>query len=136
MKYLFTVLFVTLFSIASYSQNYKEVKIHIQTLQDITELQNLGLEFDHPQITKDNSIIVFLDEDDYSKQPKLSASEKAEIIQKSKDNYGVEGFGFGSMGGFYTLAEVVSKLDSMRQLYPNLITSKVSIGNTIENQIG
>lgn len=155
MKYLFTVLFVTLFSIASYSQNYKEVKIHIQTLQDITELQNLGLEFDHPQITKDNSIIVFLDEDDYQKlqmtsfsfevliddwfeyysnQPKLSASEKAEIIQKSKDNYGVEGFGFGSMGGFYTLAEVVSKLDSMRQLYPNLITSKVSIGNTIENR--
>src|SRR5574338_442858 len=155
MKYLFTVLFVTLFSIASYSQNYKEVKIPIQTLQDITELQNLGLKFDHPQITKDNSIIVFLDEDDYQKlqmttfsfevliddwfeyysnQPKLSASEKAEIIQKSKDNYGVEGFGFGSMGGFYTLAEVVSKLDSMRQLYPNLITSKVSIGNTIENR--
>ncbi len=34
----------------------------------------------------------------------------------------------GSMGGFYTFQEIVMDLDSMRLLYPNLITVKDSIG--------
>lgn len=46
----------------------------------------------------------------------------------------VSGFGFGSMGGFYTLAEVLTELDNMKVLFPNLITTKVSIGNTIESR--
>jgi len=137
------------------AQNYKQVKIYIHSLQDISELQKAGLEFDHPQVTKDNAVIVLLDDNDfqklqmtnfsfevqiddwfeyYSRQPKLTESEKSSIIQQSKDKYGVEGFGFGSMGGFYTLAEVVTQLDNMKTLYPNLITSKVSIGNSIENR--
>ncbi|MCU0344153.1 MAG: immune inhibitor A, partial [Ignavibacterium sp.] len=114
-----------------------------------------GLEFDHPNVTKDNAIIVLIDDDDfqklqmtnfnydvqiddwfeyYSKLPKLTESEKASIIQQSKDSYGVEGFGFGSMGGFYTLAEVIAQLDNMKSLFPNLITTKVSIGNTVESR--
>jgi hypothetical protein len=60
--------------------------------------------------------------------------EKAAFIQNSKMELNVSGFGFGSMGGFYTLAEVNAELDSMKLLYPNLITSKVSIGNSIESR--
>ncbi len=40
------------------------------------------------------------------------------------------GFGYGSMGGFYTYSEVVEQLDSMYLQYPNLITQRDSIGNT------
>ena len=155
MKYFLSLLLAITFSITLNAQNYKQVKIYIQSLQDVEELQNAGLEFDHPNVTKDNAIIVLIDDDDfqklqmtnfsyevqiddwfdyYSKQPKLTESEKASFIQQSKDNYGVEGFGFGSMGGFYTLAEVISKIDSMRLLYPNLITTKVSIGNSVESR--
>ena len=45
-------------------------------------------------------------------------------------------FGLGSMGGFYTLSEVLSELDSMVMLYPNLITAKqpVSTQTTIEGR--
>ena len=46
----------------------------------------------------------------------------------------MEGFGYGSMGGFYTLAEVYANLDSMFALYPNIITQKFSIGTTIEGR--
>ena len=155
MKYFLSLLLAITFSITLNAQNYKQVKIYIQSLQDVEELQNAGLEFDHPNVTKDNAIIVLIDDDDfqklqmtnfsyevqiddwfdyYSKQPKLTESEKASFIQQSKDNYGVEGFGFGSMGGFYTLAEVISKIDSMRLLYPNLITTKVSIGDSVESR--
>lgn len=155
MKYLLALLFSFLFIVNSLPQNYKQVEIKIQNLQDIAELQNIGLQFDHPFLTKDNSIRVFLSDDDfqklqmtnfsykvliddwfeyYSKLPSLTESEKASIIRESKEKYGVEGFGFGSMGGFYTLAEVYTQLDSMRQKYPNIISSKVSIGNTVENR--
>ncbi len=44
------------------------------------------------------------------------------------------GFGYGTMGGFYTYAEVGTQLDSMRILYPNLITAKTSIGTTTEGR--
>ncbi len=38
------------------------------------------------------------------------------------------------MGGFYTYDEVVAELDTMRMLYPNLITEKYSIGTTLEGR--
>ena len=155
MKFILTLLLSFLFLLSVNAQNYKQVKIYIQSLQDISELQNAGLEFDHPNVTKDNAVIVFLNDDDfqklqmtnfsyevqiddwfdyYSKQPKLTETEKSLIIKNSKDNFGVEGFGFGSMGGFYTLAEAIAQLDSMKSHFPNLITTKVSIGNTVESR--
>lgn len=43
-------------------------------------------------------------------------------------------FHLGSMGGFFTLNEMYQILDSMALLYPNLITVKQSIGNSIEGR--
>lgn len=40
------------------------------------------------------------------------------------------GFGLGSMGGHYTLQEVLLQLDTMRLLYPQLITVRDSIGRS------
>ena len=47
-----------------------------------------------------------------------------------------EHFDLGSMGGFYTLQEVITELDSMVLLYPNLITAKqqVSTQTTIQGR--
>ncbi len=38
-------------------------------------------------------------------------------------------WGYGSMGGFYTLAEVMNELDSMAILYPDLISLRAPISN-------
>ncbi len=43
-------------------------------------------------------------------------------------------FALGSYAGFYTYAQMQTILDQMRALYPNLITAKTSIGNSIENR--
>jgi hypothetical protein len=43
-------------------------------------------------------------------------------------------FHLGSMGGYLTLAEVESELDSMRRAYPSLITFREAIGVTAENR--
>ncbi len=56
------------------------------------------------------------------------------LSQNTGAGQGPEGFGYGSMGGFYTLAEVIQQLDSMRLQYPSLITGKDSIGRTEQNR--
>lgn len=43
-------------------------------------------------------------------------------------------FGAGSMGGYYTFDEVVSVLDQMRAAYPDIVTEKQSLGQTVEGR--
>jgi len=45
-----------------------------------------------------------------------------------------ENFDFGSMGGHCTFDEVVAHLDNMVDLYPDLITTRESIGQSIEER--
>ncbi len=44
------------------------------------------------------------------------------------------GFNYGSLGGHLTLKELETELDSLFQMYPELITTKISIGNSYENR--
>ena len=151
-------LLVTLFlstALNLYSQNYKEVKIYLNNNADIQALVNAGMEFDHLNLNKDNTIDVFIDENDfailqnsgfnyevliddwysyYANLPKMTEAEKGQALQEIEQDYGVMGFNYGSMGGFYTLAEVNAELDEMFAQYPTLITQKVSIGTTVEGR--
>ena len=147
------VLFV--FSTLLFSQNYKKVKIHLDNLHSANQLNSIGLEIDHAHFNKDNSIDLFLNDtqfsrlqssslqyeiliDDwhkyYTEQQKLSSFDKEANLMKTAQQFGVTGFDFGSMSGYYTLAEVIQKLDEMFAAYPNLITEKDSIGHTYENR--
>lgn len=45
-----------------------------------------------------------------------------------------DGFNFGSMGGFWTMAEVEKELDSLTTKYPTLFTQKINIGNSVEGR--
>ena len=53
---------VILLAISTIAQNYKQVEIFINEMKDIEQLQTFGLEFDHPHLTKNNSIEVFLND--------------------------------------------------------------------------
>ena len=70
----------------------------------------------------------------YQERSQRSKTEMQQLEQQMKSKYRIGGFGFGSMGGYYTFDEVVAELDSMRMLYPNLITAKYSVGTTYEGR--
>jgi murein tripeptide amidase MpaA len=155
MKNMIIFMLFTLFISSAIAQNYKEVRIFINSQEDIGRLFAMGLEFDHFHLEKDGSITTFISDREfeilsnssfryeilindwfeyYNNLPKLTEAEKASFIQMSKEKYNVEGFGFGSMGGYFTLNEIYSRLDSMYARYPNIITPKFQIGTSIENR--
>ena len=154
-KNLLLIIFTLLFSQQILSQNFKEVKIYLNTKSDVQTLVDAGMQFDHLMFNKDNSINVFISDDDfnilktigfnyeiliddwythYDNIPKMSEAEKIQSLQSVSQDFGVTGFNYGSMGGFYTLAEVIGELDEMYTNYSSMITQKVSIGNTIEGR--
>ena len=143
------------FSVFSYSQNFKQVKIYLNNSSDASILASTGVDVEEGFTDKDNSISLFLNEDEfaqlqnsglnytiliddwssyYNSLPVMTENEKQAVIDQSRSDYGVDGFGFGSMGGFYTYAEIAANLDSMYAQYPNLITQKYSIGTTVEGR--
>ena len=143
------------FSFSLFGQTYKQVKIYLNSNEDIRTLASFNLELDHFQRTKDNAVVTFLNDaefsrltmlnyryevliddwkDYYSKRSVMNSFQKKLAIEKSKNQFGVTNFGFGSMGGYYTYDEVIIKLDEMKALYPNLITAKNEIGKSIEDR--
>ncbi len=142
-------------SVFGFSQNYKQVKVYINSPSDVSVLASTGADIQEGITGKDKSISLFLNEDEFTRLqasglsfivliddwysyyhslPAMSENEKQAVINQSKSDFGVDGFGFGSMGGFYTYAEVAANLDSMYAHYPNLITQKFSIGTTVEGR--
>ena len=133
---------------------YSEVRIFISSKEEVGSLQEAGLQFDHIKYHKDYFDVV-LDENDlkildgtskpyqiliedvvteYLQRSSISASNLEALGHRMQETYSVSGFEFGSMGGYYTFDEVVIELDSMRLLYPSLISAKQSIGTSIEGK--
>ena len=95
---------------------------------EITEIQQAGFRVD----------VLIKDVSDYYRNRNLKV-DKSGSGQKSgspscealKPDYAVPAhFHLGSMGGFYTYAEMLNIIDSMALLYPNLITAKQAIDTT------
>ncbi len=154
MKSLFTIALLIL-SITISAQNYKQISIHISSPNDFIVLSQNGIDLEHSGLSKENNLNFFVSEDDlnkiislgfnysvliddwhayYNSIQQLSIQEKNSYLLESKDYYNVDGFGFGSMGGYYTFAEIVANLDSMFAQYPNIITQKYSIGTSQQSR--
>ncbi len=154
MKSLIIVAFLFL-AITISAQNFKQISIPISSPNDLVLLSQNGIDFEHSGLSKDNKLSLFVSEtelnkiaslgfsytiliDDwnsyYNSIPQLSSEEKDSYLNESKREYNVDGFGYGSMGGYYTLAEIVANLDSMFVQYPNIITQKYSIGTSQQSR--
>lgn len=150
---LFFVLFVTI--ISSHAQNYKKIKIYIQDIKQVSELAKLDIPIEHLRISKNNTVSVFVTDDEYLKIKRLgyntevlidnwmeyynkrsqpSETEMHSLFQKSQQQFGVSNFTFGSLNGHLTFTEVLAQLDTMRLKFPSLITQKLSLGKTSEGR--
>ena len=153
MKTLFVLILVL--TVPLLPQNIKKIKLQLENYSDLQKAHSLSLDLEHSIQEKEGGLILFVDENEfqsisksglsyeilindwktyYHSLPIPSEAEKEIIKIESQREFGVTGFGFGSMGAYYTLAEIEADLDEMFQLYPNLITQKFSIGTSIEGK--
>ena len=153
MKTLFVLILIL--TVPLLSQNIKKIKLHLENNSDLQKAYSLSLDLEHSISDKESGLILFVDENEfqaisnsglnyeiliddwkayYNSLPIPTKSEKDFIKMESERDFGVTGFGFGSMGGYYTLAEIEADLDEMFQLFPNLITQKFSIGTSHEGR--
>mgnify|MGYP001163452251 CR=1 FL=1 len=154
MRTIFTVIFLFL-SINVFSQNYQKINIYISSPDDFIRLAEAGISLEGSKLSKENNLAIFVDDNElvkinslglsyevlisdwqsyYDSMQKLNEKERQAVVSDSKKEFNVDGFGFGSMGGYYTYAEIAANLDSMYAQYPNLITQKYSIGTSHENR--
>jgi len=132
---------------------YSKVKIKLASPKDLLRLQSRDVSVEHFQGDLRAGIIVVLNQAELGKLKELGMNYEILIHDLSDKNEkrlapaaspserrmeatgNVAGFGFGSMGGFYTYDEVVAKLEAMRARYPHLMTDKINIGTTHEGRV-
>lgn len=152
----FTLLMaLTILSISIFAQQkqYSKAKVFVNKSQ-LAQLATAGIDVSEGFLKKD----AFL-ESDFSQDELLKIQELGldyEILIEDVAKYYVdrnigkstdindykgisewevpENFEFGSMSGHATFEEIVAHLDNMSTLYPNLITVKESIGQSIEER--
>lgn len=142
-------------SIIEKQQKYSQVRIYNTSEADFQRIESAGLHIDHAITKIGNYSDAWLSEyeisllkasgvpfevlvDDwqtfYDSKPKMTPGEIETSIQKSAEAFSVAHSIYGTMGGYMTYAEVVSKIDSMRLWYPQFISTKFSIGTTYEGR--
>lgn len=139
-------------SLSAKENVYKKIMIPKANREIVNQLQQLGIALEGVSGITGEYIEIIICEKEKAKlekagidfeiliedmtsyyQSRFGISDQIKTEQKIQ--YEVpENFNFGSMGGYLTFDEVVAELDSMYQLYPNLITARTSIGNSIENR--
>jgi carboxypeptidase T len=151
MKAAVTIIFLILFIVSINAQTYKKIEIKLNSPRDIELLDKSGIDLEGAISLKEMTAKLYVSEaelkkvnmlglsyniliDDWNKYYNslhtLTNPEIKQILEQNRNQYGVTGFGYGSMGGFYTFDEVNAQLDSMYAHFPGLITQKQSIGTS------
>lgn len=144
MRKLVNTFFLSLiiFLSASAFANYKLIKILIPDDNAFKKLLSTGVDLegasgkvgDWYQLTVSDSEVNMLMNEGFQISVEIDDLTEFYSSRLSKQPYDALGFGLGSMGGYYTLNEVIGQLDTMRLLFPNLITAKFSIGNSLQGR--
>ena len=162
MKRILSFLFVAFICLQVYSQNEKYSQVKIAADKNIVvKLLQLGIAAEDGKLNKEHDFVIDLSEQELAKL--TNAGIKYDIVIDDVKKYyrdrfltGQEnqekvksftcnappyiatpaGFHLGTMGGFYTYAQMNSKLDSLVLLYPSLISPKYPADtiNTIEGR--
>lgn len=144
--------FVFLNGLSSIENLYKKIRIPQADKATISRLQRMGLCLEGLAGKTGEYLDLIIDDRDLHKlndnniSYKIIVEDMASFYQsrfgisnqelnRQRERFDTpENFNFGSMGGYLTFDEVVAELDSMCQLYPQIITEKTSIGTSTEDR--
>ena len=150
MKYIFTFLIVCMFSFISNAQEiYSKVRIDLQEI-GLEQIANLGIDLTEGTYSKGkffesdlesrelvkldaagiNYSIIYEDVSAFYAD-RAAADQPSAISRILTDEWTVpENWEYGSMGGFYTLDEVMAELDDMFAMFPELISESQPLSSS------
>ncbi len=141
-KYLFTMLVLLFVDFSISNEIYKLVNVYIPDAKTLEKLISTGIDMEGSSAKVGNWFEVTISESEL-KALQVKGFETHILIDDLtkfyserlvKGPYDALGFGLGSMGGYYTLNEVIKQLDTMRLLYPNLITERFVVGYSLQDR--
>ena len=150
MKYLLTVLIIGMFLYSSHAQEkYSKIRIELQGAS-LEQVAKLGIDVTEGDYAKgkffetdlgasdisrlsESGITYTIIEDNVSEfYINRAAEDNVSVINRDVQDEWVipENWEYGSMGGYYTLSEIMDELDDMYAMYPNLISEREPLSSS------
>jgi len=136
-----SVYFIITIHLLSAADNfYQEIRVFHADSSILQSLNNLGIPLDHVRKNKDESLDVAVTMEEA--HALLEIGILFDVRQHDLTEYfvtrsmpGIErDFPLGSMLGNYTLLEAIAQMDTLRNMYPDFVSEKDSIGTSIEGR--
>jgi hypothetical protein len=136
-----SVYFIITIHLLSAADNfYQEIRVFHADPSTLQSLNNLGIPLDHVRKNKDESLDVVVTMEEA--HALLEIGIPFDVRQHDLTEYfvtrsmpGIErDFPLGSMLGNYTLLEAIAQMDTLRNMYPEFVSEKDSIGTSIEGR--
>ena len=136
-----SVYFIITIHLLSAADNiYQEIRVFHADSSILQSLNNLGIPLDHVRKNKDESLDVVVTMEEA--HALLEIGILFDVRQHDLTEYfvtrsmpGIErDFPLGSMLGNYTLLEAIAQMDTLRNMYPDFVSEKDSIGTSIEGR--
>ena len=137
MRVIFLLLVINLSTITS-QDIYKSIRILDPDMQKIRQIQKLGIALDHSIIRK--GLYIDLVISDYEENILASSDISYDVLIEDLTKYyqsrnvpAVQrDFPLGSMQGNYTWSELNDRYNELKNLYPDIISEKLIIGESLE----
>ncbi len=150
MKYLFSTLIICVFLFTTHAQeNFSKIRIDLQ-MTSLDQIAELGIDVTEGGFARGKFLETDLSASQISKldiaeitytviyenvsefYASRAAADKVDVINRDvTDDWVIpDHWEYGSMGGFYTLSEVMDELDEMYNLYPELVSAREPLSAT------
>jgi carboxypeptidase T len=118
------------------------VRIHVPDATALHRLIRLGVEFEGShgrpggpvECTVSGDVLARLRSEGISSEVLIEDLTAYYASRLEPGPVNALGFGFGSMGGYYTLSEIGQQLDSLRLVYPTVVGTSDSIGSSLQGR--
>ena len=131
---------ITIHLLSARDYIYQEIRVFHADPSTLQSLNTLGIPLDHVRKNKDESLdlVVTMEE----ARALLEIGIPFDVRQHDLTEYFVtrsmpsieRDFPLGSMLGNYTLLEAIAQMDTLRNMYPDFVSEKDSIGTSIEGR--
>ena len=131
---------ITIYLLSAEDNIYQEIRVFHADPSTLQSLNNLGIPLDHVRKNKDESldVVVTMEEAHALLEIGIPFDVRQHDLTKyfvTRSMPGIErDFPLGSMLGNYTLLEAIAQMDTLRNMYPDFVSEKDSIGTSIEGR--